>query len=80
MIVAIFRYNDENKGISPMEHEADIQMILDRLHARGITTIWALPHFSDLPTQSDGIHLTAEGHAQAAARLLPQVIAAIGRR
>jgi hypothetical protein len=31
-----------------------------------------------LPRQSDGIHLTAEGHAQFAARILPQVVAALG--
>jgi acyl-CoA thioesterase-1 len=80
VILAIFGYNDERKGISPAEHAANIQKIQSRLHARGIRFVSALPYFSGLPRQSDGIHVTAEGHAAVAARLLPQVVAVIGRR
>jgi acyl-CoA thioesterase-1 len=80
VILAIFPYNDNSHGISPAEHEANIQKILDRLRARGIKTISAIPYVAGLPTQSDGIHLTAEAHATLAARLLPQVIAVIGPR
>jgi lysophospholipase L1-like esterase len=40
----------------------------------------AIPYVEGLPTQSDGIHLTAEAHAALASRLLPQVIGVIGRR
>jgi acyl-CoA thioesterase-1 len=79
VILAIFGYNDARKGISLAEHAANIQKILDRLHARGIRTISVTPYVSDLPRQPDSVHLTAEGHATLAARLLPQVIAAIGR-
>jgi acyl-CoA thioesterase I len=80
VILAIFPYNDAGKGVSAAEHEANIQKILDRLRARGIKTMSAIPYVEDLPTQSDGIHLTAEAHATLAARLLPQVIRVIGGR
>jgi acyl-CoA thioesterase I len=80
VILAIFPYNDAGKRISPAEHEVNTQKILGRLRARGIKTISAIPYVSGLPTQSDGIHLTAEAHATLAARLLPQVIGVIGRR
>jgi acyl-CoA thioesterase I len=80
VILAIFPYNDAGKGVSAAEHEANIQKILDRLRARGIKTMSAIPYVAGLPTQSDGIHLTAEAHATLAARLLPQVIRVIGGR
>jgi acyl-CoA thioesterase I len=80
VILAIFNYNDPPKGISPAEHAANIQKILERLHARGIKTISAEQYVAGLPRQSDGVHLTAEGHTAFAARVLPQVIEAIGRR
>jgi len=80
VILAIFPYNDAGKGISAAEHEANIQKILSLLQARGIKTISAIPDVAGLPTQSDRIHLTAEAHATLAERLLPQVIAVIGRR
>jgi lysophospholipase L1-like esterase len=38
----------------------------------------AIPSVAGLPTQADGIHLTAQAHATLAARLLPQVIGVIG--
>ncbi len=78
VVYAIYNYNDARNGISPAEHAANVQKILSRLHARGIRTISAAQYFNGLPRQSDGIHLTAEGHAQFAARLLPEVIVAIG--
>jgi acyl-CoA thioesterase I len=79
VILAIFPYNDAGKGIGSAEHAANIEKILGRLRARGIKTISAVEHVPGLPRQSDGIHLTAEAHATLAARLLPQVIAVIGR-
>jgi acyl-CoA thioesterase-1 len=80
VILAIFNYNDPRKGIGPAEHAANIQKIQGRLSARGIKFISAEQYVSGLPTQSDGIHLTAEAHATLAARLLPQVIGVIGGR
>ena len=80
VILAIFNYNDPSNGIGPAEHAANIRKILGRIHARRIKTISATSYVSGLPRQSDGIHLTAEGHATLAARLLPRVVGAIGRR
>jgi acyl-CoA thioesterase-1 len=80
VILAIFPYNDADKGVRATEHEANIQKILGRLGARGIKTMSAIPYVSGLPTQADGIHLTAQAHATLAARLLPQVIGIIGGR
>jgi acyl-CoA thioesterase I len=80
VILAIFPYNDAGKGIPPAVHAANIEKILGRLQTRGIKTISAIPYVSGLPTQSDGIHLTAEAHAALAARLLPEVIGVIGQR
>ena len=79
VILAIFPYNDAGKGISAAEHEANIQKIQSRLDARGIRIISAIPYVAGLALQSDNVHLTAEAHAALAARLLPQVIAAIER-
>jgi acyl-CoA thioesterase-1 len=79
VILAIFPYNDAGKGISLADHAANIQKIESRLGARGIRNISAIPYVSDLPRQPDSIHLTAEGHATLAERLLPHVIAVIGR-
>jgi acyl-CoA thioesterase-1 len=78
VILAIFNYNDPRHGIGPAEHAANIEKIQSRLRARGIRTISAVEYISDLPRQSDGVHLTAEGHAALAARLLPSVVGAIG--
>ncbi len=78
VVYAIFNLNDARKGISPAQHAANVQLIVSRLHSRGVRTINAGKSFSALPLQSDGIHLTAEGHAQVAARILPQVVAALG--
>jgi acyl-CoA thioesterase-1 len=79
VILAIFNYNDPPNGIGPAEHAANIRRILGRLHARGIRTISATSYVSGLPRQSDGVHLTAEGHATLATRLFPRVVGVIGR-
>jgi acyl-CoA thioesterase-1 len=73
--------NDARRGASPGERAANIAEIRRRMQARGIPVImlerlgafrqWLLP---------DGQHYSAEGHAAIAAQLLPQVMAALGRR
>jgi len=79
VVYAIIPGNDARHGISPAQHAANIQLIVSRLHSRGVRTISVGNHISAaLPRLSDGIHLTAEGHAQFAARILPQVVAALG--
>ncbi|MBV8699693.1 MAG: hypothetical protein JOZ76_32440 [Bradyrhizobium sp.] len=76
VLLAIYRLNDGRQGISDAEHAANKQAIVSRLRARSITIIPV--DIRGLPTQRDNIHLTAESHEAVAARLLPQVIRAIG--
>jgi acyl-CoA thioesterase-1 len=76
VLLAIFRLNDGRRGISDAEHAANTRTIMGRLRARGIKIIPV--NIDGLPRQSDGIHLTAAGHETVAARLLPQVIRALG--
>jgi acyl-CoA thioesterase I len=73
--------NDLEHGLMG-QHAANVAAIVGRLRARHIKTIvipnmhvWGGQHL-----QPDGLHLTAEGHAAVAARLLPLVAAAIGKR
>jgi acyl-CoA thioesterase I len=77
VVYAIYMRNDARHGVSAEQHAANIRLILSRLHSRGVRTIDA-SHIHGLPLQGDGIHLTAEGHAQFAARIMPQVVAALG--
>ena len=76
VLLAIYRLNDGRRGISDAEHAFNTQTIVSRLRARGITIIPV--NIRGLPRQGDEIHLTAASHEVVAARLLPQVIRAIG--
>jgi len=63
------------------EHAAVIGQIRSQLRARGIKVVMAT--FGDMPDrfrQADGRHLTPEVHRMIAARLLPQIVAALGGR
>ncbi len=77
-LLAIYYYNDWRSAVSQAQHEANVRTIVSRLRAGGIKTISVSQYFAGLPRQSDNIHLTAEGHALFAARVLPQVVAALG--
>jgi acyl-CoA thioesterase I len=73
-------FNDRRKGLAPAESQADVRAIDSGIRARGAKIIrvnWGrlAPNFY----QVDGIHLTAEGHALIARRIVPQVIAALRR-
>jgi acyl-CoA thioesterase I len=76
VLLAIYRLNDGRRGISDAEHAFNTQTIVSRLRARGIKIIPV--NIRGLPRQADEIHLTAASHEVVAARLLPQVIRAIG--
>jgi acyl-CoA thioesterase I len=76
VLLAIYRLNDGRRGISDAEHTFNTQTIVSRLRARGIKIIPV--NIRGLPRQADEIHLTAASHEVVAARLLPQVIRAIG--
>jgi len=70
--------NDQKAGVSDASRQGNVGDIVSRIRARGATPIRVI--YQGLPRQPDGIHLTAAGHAALAARLLPQVTAALGKR
>ena len=73
--------NDRRKGVGG-ERAGNIEAIVASLQARGVKVIVVERMLAGLRQhlQPDGEHLTAEGFRLAAARLLPQVEAAIGGR
>jgi len=83
VILQIFYGNDERHGVSRAETEANTQAAIARIRAHGAKVVLAGPTVAYAILQShhqyDGIHLTDEGHALLAARLLPQVLKEIGR-
>jgi acyl-CoA thioesterase I len=81
VLLAITGYNDSHRGVNPSQHTANSAAILGHIRALGAKAI--MVRFSDVPGSSyrqfDRRHLTAQGHALLAQRLLPQVVAALGR-
>jgi acyl-CoA thioesterase I len=82
VILQILRGNDARHGVSPAEHEANIQAAIARIKARGAKVVLAGSSVTEPIIrsyhQADNIHLTEEGHALLAARLLPEIMRAIG--
>jgi acyl-CoA thioesterase-1 len=75
--------NDSHRGKAIDGTMPDnIAAIESRLRARHIKTIRVSGRqlFPGLQRSSDGVHFTAEGARGLAARLLPQVVSALGRR
>ena len=73
--------NDARRGAAPGERAANIAEIRRRMQARGVPVVMLerLGAFNQW-LLADGQHYSAEGHAAMAAQLLPQVMAALGRR
>ena len=71
--------NDRLRGVDP---SADIARMTGRLQARKIEVIVidGMHGWANQQLQADGVHITEAGHAAVAAKLLPSVIAAIGKR
>jgi acyl-CoA thioesterase-1 len=70
---------DQRKGINT---SANVAAMVSSLQARNIKSIFTSTRLGDWAggrLQADGIHPTAAGHAAIAARVLPLVIAAIGK-
>jgi acyl-CoA thioesterase I len=69
-------------GIDRAQSAENVQLIQSQLHARGVRTVLIdAAILKAAPRQNDahrGMPLTAEGHAQVASRILPQVVAALG--
>jgi acyl-CoA thioesterase-1 len=71
------RYNARRLGQG--DQNAEFASIMAKLRSRGIKIIpVGAAGVSRKHLQVDGVHLTAEGHAAVAARLLPSVIRALG--
>lgn len=70
--------NDRLRGLNPA---TDIAAITSKLHARGIkvVVIQGMHGWANNQLQADGIHITEQGHAAVAKRLVPLVVASIGR-
>jgi acyl-CoA thioesterase-1 len=73
VIYDLGRINDRKADIPPAQTQANKAQIEARIRARGACPIFA--PYDGLPKQPDGHHLTAEGHALVAARLLPMLTA-----
>lgn len=74
-------FNDRRKG-QQGELAANVAQIKTRLAARSIKVVHLPGDLYGLirsHPQPDGLHLTSEGHARLAARVLPEVLAALGR-
>ena len=69
--------NDRKRGIDTV---ANISAMTRSLGKRGITVVLipSLHGWAGNNLQDDRIHITAEGHAAVARRLLPLVVAAMG--
>jgi acyl-CoA thioesterase-1 len=78
VIFDLGRANDRKRNVDPTETQANKAQIAARIRAHGAQPIFA--PYGGVPRQQDGHHLSAEGHAQVAARLVPMVIAAAGSR
>jgi acyl-CoA thioesterase I len=71
------RYNARRLGQG--DQNAEFASIMAKLRSRGIKIIpVTAAGVTRQHLQVDGVHLTAEGHAAVAARLLPSVIRALG--
>ena len=74
--------NDRRKGIGA-QRAGNIAAIVSQLKARGIAVIMLDRLLAGIPSgqiQPDGQHLTPAGYRAVAARLAPQVAAALGGR
>lgn len=74
--------NDAIRG-NPANTAGNVRQIIQKLRERGVKVIFANARTNSVPAADrdpDGQHLTAHGHTIIAARLLPQVIGAIGKR
>jgi acyl-CoA thioesterase-1 len=78
VVFDVGRSNDLKRNVDPAETKANGALIAARIRTHGAQPVRA--PYQGLAHQGDGIHITAEAHAQLAARLVPMVIAAAGSR
>jgi acyl-CoA thioesterase-1 len=77
VILSVFMFNDGRRGVSAAMHRSNLAAIQQQLRARHIRIIDAdgliISAAKAGMLQSDGLHLTAAGNRQVAARLLASV-------
>jgi acyl-CoA thioesterase-1 len=77
VILSVFAFNDNRRGVSPAEHQANIASIEKQLRSRGIRIVNANGLIQSAlkagMVQGDGIHLTAEGARRVATGLIGSV-------
>nr|WP_233026462.1 GDSL-type esterase/lipase family protein [Rhodopseudomonas boonkerdii] len=77
VVILQFGGNDNRRGISPAQRQANIASIQQQLRARGIKTIQADGYVKAAlqsgMAQSDHIHLSVAGHQRVAAQLASSV-------
>jgi acyl-CoA thioesterase-1 len=77
VILSVFMFNDGRRGVSAAAHRSNLAAIHQQLRARNIRVIDANGLIMSAAkagmVQGDGIHLTAEGNRQVAARLMASV-------
>jgi acyl-CoA thioesterase I len=78
VLLQIAHTNDGRRGITATQTEANRRAIVERLRARNIRVIFVDRRVASDEIQMDGRHPNAAGQQSIAARLLPQVVAAIG--
>ena len=73
---------DRRHNFSPAQTAANEAAIIRGIRTHGAVAIkapYGHPGRAEYPKQGDGEHFSAAGHRMIAARLVPKVIAAIGR-
>jgi len=77
VILSVFSYNDNRKGITPAEHQANVAGIERQLRSRGIRIINANGLIQSAEkagmVQADRLHLTAEGCRRVAMGLVGSI-------
>jgi acyl-CoA thioesterase I len=77
VILSVFSYNDNRKGVTPAEHQANVAGIQRQLRSRGIRIINASGLIQSVQkagmVQGDRLHLTAEGCRRVAMALIGSI-------
>ncbi len=80
VLLQISHSNDGKRGITAAQTEANTRAIVAHLRARNVRVIFVNRQVPSDDIAMDGRHPNSNGQKLIAAQLLPQVMAAIGRR
>jgi acyl-CoA thioesterase I len=84
VILQMGYYNDWRTGVSREQNAANVKAAMAKIRAHGANYVWINDGtYAAIPRSDyggDGLHLNEQGHALLAARILPQVIRALGAK